>query len=202
LLISHNAANSPQRILLSGFGAEPTAPNIAVTPDRIQFGKQIVGTSSARQTITVSSTGSAVLSIGTIRIEGANPNDFATNGNCVERSISPGSRCQIFVSFAPKGPLTRAATQASTRNATLVIAHNATGNPARVTLEGAAIAKYSPTGVVDGLKFNRDLRVLATGWCCTNGNLQKGTRTECTEKKGTFFSDQQTAESQCRQVIR
>src|SRR6266498_4368413 len=107
LLISHNAANSPQRILLSGFGAEPTAPNIAVTPDRIQFGKQIVGTSSARQTITVTSTGSAVLSIGTIRIEGPNPNDFATSNNCVERPISPGSRCQIFVSFAPKAPLTR-----------------------------------------------------------------------------------------------
>jgi Domain of unknown function (DUF4062)/NB-ARC domain/Abnormal spindle-like microcephaly-assoc'd, ASPM-SPD-2-Hydin len=202
LLISHNAANSPQRILLSGFGAERATPTIGVAPDRIQFGKQIVGTSSTRQAITVTSTGSAVLSIGSIRIEGPNPNDFATSNNCVERPISPGSRCQIFVSFAPKGPLTRAATQASTRNATLVIAHNATGNPARVTLEGAAIAKYSPTGVVEGLKFNRDLRVLATGWCCTNGNLQKGTRTECTEKKGTFFSDQQTAESQCRQVIR
>jgi hypothetical protein len=202
LLITHNAANNPQRILLSGFGAERTAPNIGVTPDRIQFGKQIVGTSSADQTITVTSTGSAVLSIGSIRIEGANPNDFATSSNCVDRSISPGSRCQIFVNFAPKGPLTRAAAQASARNATLVIAHNTTGNPGRVTLDGAAIAKYSPTGVVEGLKFNRDVRVLATGWCCTNGDLQKGTRTECAEKKGTFFSDQQTAESQCRLVIR
>jgi Domain of unknown function (DUF4062)/NB-ARC domain/Cep192 domain 4/HYDIN/CFA65/VesB-like, Ig-like domain len=202
LLISHNAANSPQRIRLSGFGAERSTPNIGVTPDRIQFGKQIVGTSGASRTITVTSTGSAVLSIDTIRIEGPNSNDFAVGGNCTERPISPGSRCQIFVSFAPKGPLTRAANQASARNATLVIVHNATGNQGRVALDGAAIAKYSAPGIVEGLKFNRDVRVLATGWCCTNGNLQKGARTECAEKKGTFFTDQQTAESQCRQVIR
>lgn len=202
LLISHNAANSPRRVALSGYGGAPSTPNFGVTPDRIQFGKQIVGTSGASQTITVTSTGSAVLSIGTIRIEGPNPNDFAMSGNCADRPISHGSRCQILVSFAPKGPLTRAANQASARNATLVIAHNATGNPGRVTLNGTAVAKYSPPGLLEGLKFNRDLRVLASGWCCINGNLQKGTRTACAEKKGTYFTDQQTAENQCRQVIR
>lgn len=201
LLIRHNAGNSPQRISLSGFGAERTKPIIGVTPEAIQFGKQIIGNTSDSRSVTVTSTGSALLNIGGIRIEGPNPNDFVMRGNCTDRPVSPGNRCQISVSFAPKRPPTRAVEQTSLRTATLVIVHNAEGNTRRVSLNGTAIAKSSPPGILEGLKFNRDLRVLSTGWCCTNGNLQKATRTDGAEKNGTYFTDQRLADSQCRQQL-
>ena len=63
LLVSDSAPNSPQTVSLSGAGTY-----VQLTPARLNFGKQAVGTESAAQTVTLTNTNAAVLIIMGISI--------------------------------------------------------------------------------------------------------------------------------------
>ena len=202
LLINHNAAGSPQRISLSGIGTLPAAPNIEVNPERVRFGDQTIGTTSAAQNVTVTSTGAGLLAVRALALEGNEAGDFTMSNNCTDRELAPQGRCQISLRFAPKAQPAARTASSSRRSATLVIQHNAAGGPQRINIDGTAVIKTTKPEAPGSLKLRPDIRVLATGWCCTNGNLQKSTRVQCTEKNGTFFVDQQSAESGCTPVIR
>jgi hypothetical protein len=186
LIVTHNAAGSPQRILLSGTGVFAASPGLNVQPTELQFGNQAAGTTSRAQTVTISNTGAAPLAIRALRIEGNNASDFAMTGDCSSREIAPRGRCQVSLRFAPRASTGR-------RSATLLIHHNAGGSPHRIAVTGTAIS---------GLKIDPDVRVPESGWCCANGNVERSTRTLCAAKKGILFPDEQSARNRCLPVIR
>ncbi|MGE5218199.1 MAG: choice-of-anchor D domain-containing protein [Chloroflexota bacterium] len=202
LLVSHNAAGSPQHISLSGVATLPATANIDVVPNQLQFGNQMAGSAGAVQAVTVASTGAAPLAIRAVTVEGANAGDFTMSNNCVAQEIPPGGRCQISLRFAPKTSLAARAASASHRSATLVIHHNAATSPRQITIEGTAVTKSTTPAAPGGLRLPPDSRILSTGWCCANGILQQSTRAQCAEKNGSFFTDQQSAQSRCIPVIR
>ncbi len=202
LLVGHNAANSPQRIPLSGVGALPATPNIDVNRERLQFGDQTAGTTSAAQTVTITSTGAAPLAIRAVSIEGRQAANFTMRDDCANRVLSPRERCQISLRFAPKAQVAARAASTKQRTAALVINHNAARSPRRITANGTAVIKPTKPVIPRGLKVDPDIRVFGSGWCCTNGSVQKSTRAQCAEKKGSFFADQQSAQSRCIPVIR
>jgi len=73
-------------------------PNISVTPASKDFGSVVVGNSSATQTFTVSNTGSAPLSVGSVTISG----DFTiTSDSCSGVSLDPSASCAVGVVFTP-----------------------------------------------------------------------------------------------------
>jgi hypothetical protein len=86
------------------------APFLVRTPDSIDFGSQVVGTTSGQQTVTVTNGGQADLTVSGVTIDGANAADFAQSNDCVGGALASGSSCSINVSFSPGAVGTRGAT--------------------------------------------------------------------------------------------
>jgi hypothetical protein len=134
LSLTDNASDSPQTIALSGNGVQPT---LSVSPDALTFGQQLVLTASAAQTVTLSNTGSAPVSLYSVSNQGANTADFQSTSNC-GLTIAVGVSCQLSVTFAPSA--------AGSRTTTLTISDNASGSPQTVSLTGAGILPPTPPG--------------------------------------------------------
>lgn len=93
LSITSDAPNSVTNVPISGNGVEPTA---SISPASLSFGNQFLNTTSAAQAVTLSSTGTAPLSISGISASG----DFSQTNNC-PASLAVGSSCIIQVTFDP-----------------------------------------------------------------------------------------------------
>ena len=104
-----------------------------------------MGTTSAAQTMTLSNTGNASLSISSIAIGGANSGDFAQTNNCGS-SVAAGANCAISVTFTPAA--------AGSRSASLAITDNASSSPQTVSLTGTGsqqpVVTLSPSSLTFG----------------------------------------------------
>ena len=85
--------------------------DVALTPQVVSFGNQLVGTTSIPQISKLTNTGSATLSITSMGVTGANSGDFAQTNNC-GTYLPVGDSCNITVTFTP----TALAAQDSHRN--------------------------------------------------------------------------------------
>ena len=95
MTITDDAADSPQTIKLTGTGTV-----VQVSPSALNFGDQIVGTTSDPQTVTVMNINTEDLHISEVGLGGANFGDFAETTTC--GSILPaGGSCTINVTFTP-----------------------------------------------------------------------------------------------------
>lgn len=122
-------------VALGGTGVRPI---VGVSSLAVAFGTQLISTSSAAQTVTVSNTGNGALQVSGIVLGGANSGDFAqstTCGNGLAPPVAPATStsCAISVTFRP--------TALGTRAATLTINSNDPTNPhVVVSLSGAGTA--------------------------------------------------------------
>ncbi len=118
-----------------GSSSPPTppvnAPDVSFSPSSLSFGNQNVNTTSSTQTVVLSNTGNAALSISGIAINGTNPADFAQTNNC-GTSLSAGANCTFNLSFTP--------TASGSRSASLAVTDNASGSPQSVALSGTGAA--------------------------------------------------------------
>ena len=112
------------------------APAVTLSPTSLNFGSESVG-ASINQTLTVTNSGSAALSVSSAAISGTNAGDFTVTSNSCTSSVAPGANCSIVVTFDP------AAT--GTRTATLSLVDNAANSPQTVTLSGTGSTTSSPT---------------------------------------------------------
>ena len=124
--------------------APPNYPILAVAPTSLAFGNQVVGTSSATQTLTLSNSGGATST--TIAVAVAAP--FARSGGSCGTSLAAGASCTINVLFSPTsvGAATGTATVTS-GNATV------SGSPVALTGTGTAVthtASVSPSPLAFG----------------------------------------------------
>ena len=125
LSVTDNASGSPQTVNLTGTGAAAGTPGASLSPTSLTFGSQTVGTTSAAQTVTLSNTGGATLSITSIVPSG----DFAATNTC-GGSLAAGGNCSISVTFTP--------TASGTRTGSLSVLDNAAGSPQTVSLSGTS----------------------------------------------------------------
>ncbi len=128
LTLTDNATNSPQAVPLAGLGL--AAPVVGLSPPNLIFAAQGLNTASVPQSVTVTNTGTAALTISGMTLGGADNGDFGLTQNC-GGPLAAGANCTITVTFTP--------TAAGTRVAVINIADNAQGSPQQVTLSGAAI---------------------------------------------------------------
>jgi hypothetical protein len=101
------------------------------TPGSVNFGRQMVSTTSISRTVTISNRGAgAPLTLGSIGITGTNALDFTRSLNCPisPATLAPGASCTVTLTFKPAATGNRAAT--------LSIADNASGSPHAVALSG------------------------------------------------------------------
>jgi hypothetical protein len=146
--ITDNVHGSPQTVSLSGTGtltaATATAPAVSLSPTSLAFGNQPVGTTSAPQTVTLSNSGNAAMSITSLVLTGTNASDFAQTNTCGS-SVAAGAHCTISVTFTPAA--------SGSRTASVSVTDNASGSPQAVSLSGtgtAPVVSLSPTSLAFG----------------------------------------------------
>jgi hypothetical protein len=102
------------------------SPAMTLNPSTLTFSTQAVGTASAAETITVTNSGTAVLTVSQIVTTG----DFTETDNCVG-TVAIGATCAVQVEFLP----------ASTgiRTGLVTIYGNVAGGQATVALTGTAV---------------------------------------------------------------
>jgi hypothetical protein len=134
--ISDNAAGSPHGISLTGTGAAASAPVVSLSAPSLTFASQQLNTSSAAQTVTLTNTGNAALSITSIGVSGVNSGDYAQTNTCGSSVAANNGSCTISVTFTP--------TATGTRTAAVTISDNAAGSPHSISLTGTGAAAPAP----------------------------------------------------------
>ena len=76
-------------------------PSYPVSPNALAFGNVRKGTTSASKTVTITNYGSGSLAIGSIKLSGASPGQFAKTSQC-PTSLPAGASCTVKVTFTPK----------------------------------------------------------------------------------------------------
>jgi hypothetical protein len=115
----------------------PPAPAVSLSTNSLTFGSQIMGTTSAGKSVTLSNTGNAALSVTSVGLTGTNSGDFAQTNTCGS-SVAANANCAISVTFTP------AAT--GSRSAAVSIVDNASGSPHSIDLIGTGTSLPTPTG--------------------------------------------------------
>jgi hypothetical protein len=121
-------------VALSGTGKVITQ-TVTLTPSKMIFPTQLVGTKSASQMATLTNTGTQTVNISRVRTKAP----FSESNNC-SSTLDPGTSCQISVIFQP--------TQKGDVKGTLEVTDDAQGSPQKVALSGSAtVVKLTPTSV-------------------------------------------------------
>lgn len=126
LTVTSAAPGSPHTVSLLGFGTG-TPGGLSLSSDRLEFGEQRVGNTSAARTVTITNSSSSSIGIGAISADG----DFAQTNTCPP-DLAAGSSCEIAVTFTP--------TQTAGRSGTLSISSSAPGSPHTVLLIGTGVS--------------------------------------------------------------
>jgi hypothetical protein len=108
--------------------ATAAQPAIGLNPMTLTYGTQAVATASAPQTITVTNTGNASLTVSRVATTG----DFDETDTCTAAPIAINSTCTIQVRFLP--------TATGSRGGVLTVYGNVAGGQATATLSGTGSA--------------------------------------------------------------
>ncbi len=124
------------KVTLSGTGVAAASPALSLSAAALAFDSTTVGATSQR-TLTISNTGTAALSVGSIT---SSNSQFTVSPTQITVTAPVGTATSsqtVTVTFAP--------TSAGSQTGTLTITHNATGSPSTVALTGVGKAAASPT---------------------------------------------------------
>ena len=124
LTIVDDAPGSPHTVTLTGVGV---GANIAVNPSSLTFSSSMVGIASAPQSISITNTGAATITIGHFQVTG----DFAVSSNNCGTLAANGGTCGIQVIFQ--------ATASGPRTGAVAFTDSSTGSVHTVGLNGSGI---------------------------------------------------------------
>lgn len=130
--VASNASGSPLKIAVNGTGITPTA-GLSVSPASLAFGNQEVGLATTAQTLTVTNTTTAMVTINSIGLAGLNVPAFASTNACGS-PLPSGTQCTIGVTFTPPS--------AGAKSASVSIVSTAASPTSSIALTGTG---YSPT---------------------------------------------------------
>jgi 6-phosphogluconolactonase (cycloisomerase 2 family) len=118
-----------------------------LSPTSVPFGDQLLGTTSATQTVTLYNPNPVyALNITSITLTGTNATDFSLlgSGSCpyTGGTVTAGNSCTVDIAFKPSAE--------GSRSATLSIADNAVGSPQSISLTGTGtepVVSFSPASL-------------------------------------------------------
>src|SRR4029077_5981435 len=137
ITVTDNATGSPQIINLSGSGVDPS---VSFAPTSLSFANQNLNTASTAQSVTLTNSGSAAVSITSI-VASAQYSQTNTCG----ASVAIGANCSISVTFTP--------TAGGSQPGTITVTDNATGSPQTINLSGTGVGSgvtFAPTSLAFG----------------------------------------------------
>jgi hypothetical protein len=131
--LSISDTSGTQTVTLSGNGVGP----LTLSPSSLVF-SQVVGTTSAPQTVTATNQGTVSITISSVAISGAG---FAISNNTCGTSLGVGASCAVSVTFAPMA--------IGNFNGALTFNDSAVGSPQTVSLQGSGtgVVSASPTSL-------------------------------------------------------
>jgi hypothetical protein len=134
LALTDNAQGGTQSVSLKGTGVA----QVSWTPASLAFVAQVMGTTSAAKTVTLTNNMPTALDFGGINFTGADNGDFVETDTC-GGSVPAKGKCKISVTFTPYGT--------GTRTATMNLNDIANNSPQTVSLSGIGGAQVtvSPT---------------------------------------------------------
>jgi hypothetical protein len=123
-------------ILVYGGGVDNQSYTVTLTPPSLTYPNQVIGTTSAPQTATLTNTGNQPITISSI----AATVPFSQTNNCPS-TLPVNSNCQIQVVFTP--------TKLGPAKGMLSVTDNAVGSPQTVALSGTGVSavEFSPASV-------------------------------------------------------
>lgn len=122
---------------LTGNGAPeppPRTPGFQALPDPLDFGIHPLFNPLTPQSVTVTNTGTAPLTVSAVALIGSAPTNFPgdyqiTANTCLAAAVAPAATCQVTLTFAPQA--------VGARPALLQFTDNATPGPQFVALTGS-----------------------------------------------------------------
>lgn len=134
LTISSNASpDGTMEVMLSGTSTAAPSPQLTVSAGNLSFGRVTVNTVTA-QTLTLSSTGTAPVTVNSTEITGAG---FTLAGGPLPATLNPTQSLTLQVRFNPK------ATGAASGRLK-ISSNSSTGSDTEIALSGTSIAAPSP----------------------------------------------------------
>ncbi|MGD0921624.1 MAG: choice-of-anchor D domain-containing protein [Terriglobia bacterium] len=124
--IYDNAVGSPQMVSLTGTGLGPVA---SPSPSSLNFPDQPVGITSPPQTVTLTNSGAATMTLTGILAT----SPFGETTDCAA-TLSAGASCAIVVTFTPN--------VAGTTYGALILSDDAPGSPQTVSLTGTTAVNF------------------------------------------------------------
>jgi hypothetical protein len=150
----HNVANAAgQRVtanILNRLSAPATPTGIvSLSSTSLTYPSQVIGTTSAAQTVTVTNVGTAPLGIDSVAVTGANPGDYAQTNTCPIKpaTLAVNATCTISTTFTP--------TASGSRTAAVTLTDDAPNGQQAIILSGTGAtptpgATLTPTTLAFG----------------------------------------------------
>ena len=132
----------------------PRTPGFQALPNPLDFGTHPLFNPLTPQSVTVTNTGTAPLSITAVALIGSAPTNFPgdyqiTADTCLAGAVAPAATCQVTLTFAPQAVGARPALLQFTDNATpgpQLVALTGSGIPPTVSLAAAGSARRGQPG--------------------------------------------------------
>ena len=131
---STDPENESVSVPLSGKGTLAPTPEISVTPESVDLGRVLSGTSATAQ-VAVDNNGNAALQIDSITLTGANAADFIQTNDCT--TVAAGESCTVDLNYTAGAP--------GVSNATLVV-RSKDPETAETSVSVTAESYEEPTG--------------------------------------------------------
>jgi hypothetical protein len=126
LVITDSVLHNPQVVPLTG-----NLPAFGLSATNLNYGSQLVGTTSAVQTVTLHNPGNMAINVNEIEVGGPNSRDFAESNTC-GGTLAASAMCTISVTFTPSSR--------GSRTAKVNIFDDASNSPQTLGLSGTGIA--------------------------------------------------------------
>jgi hypothetical protein len=123
------SSGGTQYVSLTGTGT--AAINVSVAPPSINFGTELLNSTSYTQWVYITNIGSQILDLNSIALTGANPGDFLMTNPCGS-TLAVGAICTVSINFRP--------TAQGGRTASVSVSDNAANSPQTVALSGTGTA--------------------------------------------------------------
>lgn len=140
LTITDDAAGSTQTVQVTGTGTG--GPSVTISATAIVFAAIAMGTTSAQQNITLTSSGTSAIHISSVQLSGTNTGDFKLNNGCTASAYAVNTACTLGMTFTPAATGPRAAT--------LTIVDDALNSPQAIAVSGTANALLTVTPAAGG----------------------------------------------------
>lgn len=132
--IEDDAPGSPHAVQITGSGVGGAA---TISPSRLEFAEQTVGSAGPIQVLQVTNAGNAPLQIEQAVIGGSGAGAFKLDRDtCAGQAVEAGASCSLEVGFAPAA--------AGTYSAQLSLVDDAVGASPTVELGGSGLAPVTP----------------------------------------------------------